>query len=74
MIYTAYKCNSCKNETIVITEELEKTMSAKRYITCAHCNSKRLIKEKETDDLRECMRSRTYKRIGGAIRQVSKGG
>lgn len=72
MIYTAFKCTSCRKETIVLTEELEKTESAKRYITCAHCNSKQLKKEKTTDDLRECMQSRTYKRIGGAIRQVIK--
>jgi DNA-directed RNA polymerase subunit RPC12/RpoP len=42
----------------------------KRYIKCPHCSSKNIIKIKETDDLREVIKERVYKREHGALRQV----
>lgn len=44
-------------------------MAKGRYLVCPYCNSKRVSKENSTDDLRECMKERSYRRIGGAIRQ-----
>lgn len=69
-IYTSYKCKKCKNEMILITDEIEKTKSDGRYLSCAYCGSKRIIKENETNDLRDCMKERRYKRVKGALRQV----
>ena len=69
-IYTSYKCKSCCKETILLTEEVEKTLSSGRYITCAHCNSKKLKIEKTTDDLREVTKERQYKRINRRMREV----
>lgn len=69
-IYTNYKCKKCKNEMILITDEIEKIIADGRYLSCAYCGSKRIIKESEIDDLRECMKERRYKRVKGALRQV----
>ena len=69
-IYTSYKCKSCCKETILITDEVNKTIASGRYISCAHCNSKKLREEKSTDDSREIVRSRSYKRINGRIRET----
>lgn len=74
MFYTSYKCSRCSKETILLTHEVEDSQFKRNYIVCAHCSSKKLRKEKETDDLREVMNTRSYKRIGGAIRQVNIGG
>jgi DNA-directed RNA polymerase subunit RPC12/RpoP len=69
-IYTCYKCKRCKRETILLTEEVETTKKEGKYLCCSHCGCKRLIKEKETDDFRECMKARSYIRTkGGAIRE-----
>ncbi|AGK97394.1 hypothetical protein [Clostridium pasteurianum] len=67
-IYTAFKCRTCKLEFILLSEDIDK-MSKDRYIACPYCNSKRVNKEQEADDLREVMRERSYRRIGGALRQ-----
>ncbi|CAG9703990.1 hypothetical protein CNEO3_1060021 [Clostridium neonatale] len=45
-------------------------MRAGKYISCSHCGCKRVFKENETNDLRECMSHNSYKRVRGAIRQV----
>ena len=74
MFYTSYKCCNCNKETILLTHEVEDSQFKNRYIVCSHCSSKKLRKEKETDDLREVMSERSYKRVGGAIRQVNIGG
>lgn len=71
--YTSYKCRGCRKETILITEELEKTLAAGKYISCSHCGCKKLEKEKVTEDLRECMDHASYKKVRGAIRQVRSG-
>lgn len=68
--YTSYECRRCRKETILITEELKKTLVAGQYISCAHCGCKNLGEEKVTEDLRECMDHASYKKVRGAIRQV----
>ena len=68
--YTSYKCRICRKEIILITEELEKTLAAGKDISCSHCGCKNLVKEKVTEDLRECMDHASYKKVRGAIRQV----
>jgi DNA-directed RNA polymerase subunit RPC12/RpoP len=67
-IYTGYKCRTCKLEFVVLSEDVDK-MAKDKYLACPYCNSKRISKENSTDDLRECMKERSYRRIGGAIRQ-----
>jgi DNA-directed RNA polymerase subunit RPC12/RpoP len=67
-IYTSYKCRTCKKEFVLLSEDVDK-MAKDRYLACPFCNSKRVEKEKATDSLKECMQERSYKRVGGAIRQ-----
>lgn len=70
-IYTCYKCKVCSKETILITDEVHNTLKQDRYLACSHCGSKNLIKGKVTDDLREIMKARRYKRNKhGALEQV----
>ena len=67
-IYTSYKCSSCSREFVLLTEEVEQQ---KGYLVCPYCSSKRVKKEKSTDNLKECMYERSYKRNKrGAIEQV----
>ena len=68
-VYTSYKCKRCKKETILITEEIEETLKEGRYITCAHCGNKKVVKEKVTDNLKDIMKESSYKRVNGALRQ-----
>jgi DNA-directed RNA polymerase subunit RPC12/RpoP len=68
-IYTSYECRSCKNQTILLSEEVDK-MAKGRYLACPYCNSKRLTKIKATDDLKQCMNERSYRRVSRALRQV----
>ncbi|UZW13206.1 hypothetical protein OSC52_15320 [Clostridium pasteurianum] len=65
-IYTSYKCRTCKKEFIIITEEIEKN----RYLVCPRCSSQRIDKSNETNDLREVMKERSYRRTKGAIKQM----
>lgn len=67
-IYIGYKCRTCTLEFVLLSEDVDK-MAKGRYLVCPYCNSKRVSKENSTDDLRECMKERSYRRIGGAIRQ-----
>ena len=69
-VYTSYKCKRCKKETILITEEIKESIKEGRYITCAHCGNKKVVKEKVTDNLKDIMKERSYKRVNGALRQV----
>lgn len=64
IIYTSYKCKRCRRETILIliTEELQATVKEGRYISCSHCGSKHIVKEKVVDNLKEVMAERSYKR------------
>lgn len=69
-IYVSYKCKSCNKEIILINDEVLSTIAKGSYLVCSHCSSKRLILEKSTDDLRECMKHSSYKRVHGSIKQV----
>jgi DNA-directed RNA polymerase subunit RPC12/RpoP len=44
-------------------------MSKARYIACPYCSSKKVIKLKVTNNLKECISERSYMRIKGALRQ-----
>lgn len=68
--YTVFKCKRCGKETILITGEVSSTVTYGNYISCAHCGNKKLIKIKETDDFKECMKHSAYKRDGRALKQV----
>jgi len=67
-IYTSYKCTSCKNEFVLLSEDIRK-MTKDRYLVCPYCNSKRVVVGKVTDSLRECMQESSYRRYKGAITQ-----
>ncbi|WP_238884490.1 hypothetical protein [Clostridium sp. YIM B02551] len=70
MEYTAMKCKSCKKEFVVVTEDHEANKREGKYTSCCYCGSKRIIKEKETDSIKECMKERSYFRNkNGAIQQ-----
>ncbi len=69
-IYEIYSCRTCKNETILLKEQVEDSIKNNRYIACPYCNSQRLSKESTTSNLKECIKHSSYKRVGGAIRQV----
>lgn len=69
-IYTSYKCKNCRKETILITKEIAIAKKQNRYIACPYCNSKNMMKSKETDDLRQCMKENAYKKEHGVIKQV----
>lgn len=64
--YTAYICNKCKKEFVLLTEEVE---SNRGYLVCPYCSSKHIKKQKIGDSLKECMKERAYVRVKGAIRQ-----
>ncbi len=69
--YRGYKCKGCNKEAILITSEVTASINAGKYISCSHCGCKKLICETETDDLREVMQARKYKRNSrGAIDQI----
>lgn len=68
--YIAYKCKGCSKEVILLTEEMKRTIAIGKYIACPHCGCKKLTEINQTDDLRECMKARKYKRnSNGAIQQ-----
>lgn len=69
--YKSFKCLKCKREFILITDEYNCSLKEGRYINCPHCGSKKIINEKSTEDLKECMtKERVYYRGNhGAIRQ-----
>jgi DNA-directed RNA polymerase subunit RPC12/RpoP len=68
-IYTTYKCRTCEKEFILLSDDVN-SMAKGRYLACPYCSSKRLTEIKATDDLKECMQERAYKRVGRALRQV----
>lgn len=69
-IYTSFICDKCKKVIILFTEEVKETKMEGKYLACAHCGSRVLVKEKRTNDLRECMKNNHYKRVKGYLRQV----
>lgn len=69
MLYTAYRCRTCKSEFILLTEEVDEQLKKRRYIVCPYCSSQRIDKQKAADSLKECMSERSYKRVRGALIQ-----
>ncbi len=65
-IYSSFLCKSCKNEFVLLTEELQNTRG---YLVCPYCSSRKIKKENVADNLKECMNERSYIRINGALRQ-----
>lgn len=71
-IYSIYECAKCRKSTILLTDEVLESTMKNRYLSCAHCGCKKLLVHKSTDDLREVMRSRRYKRNKhGAIVEIT---
>ncbi|EKO1913608.1 hypothetical protein PZQ55_002696 [Clostridium botulinum] len=66
-MYTSYMCICCKKEFVLLTEELQ---NGNGYLVCPYCSSRKVKKEKITDNLKECMGHSSYKKIKGTIRQV----
>ena len=69
-IYIGYKCEICKREMVLPSEDVRAAKQQGRYLACAYCGCKILNKTKETDDLRKCFSHSTYRRQHGAVRQV----
>lgn len=69
LMYTCYKCVSCRFEFVLLTEDVKK-MAKDRYLVCPFCNSKRVIIENASDSLKECMKESSYRRVHGSLRQV----
>lgn len=70
-IYEYFICKGCRKTTILLTSEVERTIAAGKYIACSHCGCRKLHAGGETDDLRECMQERRYKRNKhGALEQI----
>lgn len=68
--YSSYFCRKCKKTTILLNDEIKDTIKNNKYIACSHCGSRNIHKENESDGVKDCMRSSSYKRVRGAIRQV----
>lgn len=69
--YTGYKCRKCSKEIILITSEVDSAIKLGKYISCSHCGCKNLDRKKDTDNLREIMKARKYKRNSrGALEQI----
>lgn len=71
-IYKSYECVKCRKTIILLREEVEGTINGGKYLACAHCGCKKLLEHKSTDDLRDCMKARRYKRNKhGAIIEIT---
>lgn len=68
-IYTSYSCKKCSKEFILLTEEVGCNIG---YLVCPYCSSKNVSKETETNNIKECMGERSYKRVRGALRQKGR--
>ncbi|MBZ9633178.1 hypothetical protein [Clostridium sp. FP1] len=67
-MYTSYTCKGCGKQLVLITEEIE-SMSKVRYLACAYCGNKRIVRQKATDNIKECMNEHSYKRCNGRVHQ-----
>lgn len=68
-IYSSYRCKTCKNDFVLLSEQLQEQFKNNRYLVCPYCSSQKVIKQSKTDSLKECMSARSYKREKGALRQ-----
>ncbi|MBU3107153.1 hypothetical protein [Clostridium gasigenes] len=70
-IYTILKCKGCHKSTILLNDEVNKTLNSGKFLSCGHCGCKKFNEEKATDDLRDIMKARKYKRNShGALEQI----
>lgn len=69
-VYKSFRCSKCRGSFVTMIDDYDKALKNGNYISCPYCGSKRLKKDKVTDDLRECMSARKYKRERGAIKEV----
>ena len=69
-LYTSYKCIGDNKEFVLMTEDVTRVLSQGKYIACPYCGCRKVRKLKETDSFKECMESRTYKRVRGAIQEI----
>jgi DNA-directed RNA polymerase subunit RPC12/RpoP len=60
--YTSFRCESCKKEIILLSEEVEQAINHNKYLTCVYCNSRNLKKLSETYDLRLCFENSEQRR------------
>ncbi|MHB9901450.1 hypothetical protein CF095_13555 [Clostridium botulinum] len=65
-IYISCVWCSCREEVVLLSEGIE---SLEGYLACPYCSSIKVKKENIADNLKECMKERSYKRIKGALRQ-----
>ncbi|WP_253199598.1 hypothetical protein [Clostridium gasigenes] len=55
----------------MLNDEVNKTLNSGKFLSCGHCGCKKFNEEKATDDLRETMKARKYKRNShGALEQI----
>lgn len=67
-LYKTYICKGCARTTILLVDEANKTIGSGKYISCSHCGCRKFTKENTTNDLRDIMKARKYKRnSNGAI-------
>lgn len=72
-MYNCYLCKKCGKEIILLSGDVSDTLKKGKYISCSHCGSRKIEKQKSTNNLKECMGHSAYKRKHGAIRQVRSG-
>lgn len=68
--YAGYLCIRCKKEFVLLSEDVQASVSKDKYIACPYCGSKKVKKIKETDSIKECMSAHSYRREGGALKQI----
>lgn len=68
--YIGYFCIRCKKEFVLLNEDVQASVSKDKYIACPYCSSKKVKKIKETDSIKECMSSRSYRRERGVMKQI----
>ncbi|HAR84946.1 MAG TPA: hypothetical protein DCR69_04385 [Clostridium sp.] len=68
-MYASYACGGCNREFILLTSELRNAVNSGKYLACPYCGGRHIRKELATDDLREVMKARKYKRVNSRIRQ-----
>lgn len=70
-IYISYKCKGCNREFILITSEMVSAINQGKYVACPYCGNKNVKVQSSSDDLRDVMKARSYKRNRhGALEQV----
>ena len=69
--YIAYECDSCRSDYILTVIDKLAADRQGKYISCPYCGSKAKRSGIEYDSIKECMKSRSYKRNShGAIEEI----